>query len=478
MNNEPELRTLAGGSVLILIGMLLSFSLEFAIRVIAARILDEAGFGLLFLGLKLLNFFLLVSLLGLDNGTVTKLASSLGQGDKDAARAFSGSAFMLSFCLASLGSLAMWGFSDFLAMSFQVAGLSAILKILSIAVLPIIMVRTITATLRGMKRFAPKVAFDDGFFFGLRLVLIVVAAFLVVSASTLALAISAAAVISAAIYLIYFAKTNPLGMRVSSQHAKSLVAFSLPLGLQIVAYHLMTSSDVLALGIHTSASTVGLYGTIVILSQFVPIGMMAVYFAFLPAAAELYATGHVEALRRSYSVASRWGVFMSLPVFVLLEAFPRTCLSIFGPEYMAAASWMQILALGYLVHAVIGMSGPTVVAIGAPRVTGIAWTVAAVLSFAMAILTVPYLGAFGAAASIVVGFTIVNAIHLHYLKRRVEIKYMDGRTLRALVVSAIVILCFRVVLPEPTEAFPILWLIPLAALIGVLIVVGIAVFGG
>jgi len=477
VEDNSELTILAGGTFLTLIGMVIALALDFFIRVISARVLSTGDFGTLFLGLKILNIAVFVAILGMDNGATTQISYSYAKGDLIDVGSKMGTTLLMTFLTACASSVSLWLLSDTIAMIFAIPELGIVLKILSLGLLPILTVRILTAIFRGLKRFKPKVIFEDNLFFGLRILSVLSVAYLIATLEMISLAISLAALLGAVIYVAYFKKSITIQLSISKKTSKILLLFSLPLALQMLTYQLMTGADSLMVGFFTTASIVGLYGTTVILSQFIPIGTQAVYFAFLPAATGLYANNKMDSVRQTYLAASKWGLIISLIIFIILESFPRTALSIFGSNYVVAYPWLEILAIGYLIHSIIGLSGPTLVAIGKPKVTAAAWASSAATALIVAYFLVPMFGPIGAAIAVSIAFFLVNFIHLAFLWKEIQLKPIGQGSIRALIIGVGVILLTRFIFSEPANGFGLANILMIVFVPLALFLVCILVFG-
>ena len=307
-NEIKELQSLAGGSTLVLIGLVAFLGLEFATRVILARFLDEVQFGIFFLALRLMNLLIITSLLGLDQGTPQKISAAIAQNGSDEAKPIIGTTIVITIGTGLISGVILWSISDWLQVVFQLAGLSDILKILSIALPAIILMRSFTLVFRGQKRILPKVVFDDITGYGLRFSLILIVAIVGSSILVFAWSITTAALVTVFAYGVYFVRANRLGASFSKQTASALLIFSFPLMAQNLMYQLMTSADVLTLGLYSSAAMLGIYAGALTLGQFIQVGVQTVYFTYLPVATEIHSVNAIDDFKRTYLVV--WGTRM------------------------------------------------------------------------------------------------------------------------------------------------------------------------
>ena len=87
-----------------------------------------------------------------------------------------------------------------------------------------------------------------------------------------------------------------------------------------------------------------------------------------------------------------------MPIFIILVMFPNVILSnLFGSGYSDAVYTMQILALGFFIHSILGSSGYTLVSIGQVRFLMWSGLIAVIANIIMNIILIPPMGIFGAA---------------------------------------------------------------------------------
>jgi O-antigen/teichoic acid export membrane protein len=90
-------------------------------------------------------------------------------------------------------------------------------------------------------------------------------------------------------------------------------------------------------------------------------------------------------------------VFITWPALILMILFPDTCMSIFGHGYAGYIDVLRILLIGQMVAALIGHSGMVLVMTGRYPSARLASLVAGMSLVGLAVVTIPALGAEGAA---------------------------------------------------------------------------------
>ncbi|MEU2222980.1 oligosaccharide flippase family protein [Streptomyces sp. NPDC018347] len=200
---------------------------------------------------------------------------------------------------------------------------------------------------------------------------------------------------------------------------------------------------VLLSGLSTSEQA-GIYtavGRVVVAATLV---QLAVRLAFAPEISRLLAVDELDQARHLHRVATRWIVVFSWPLLVLLADFPGTVLSLFGPEFAQGAGALTVLSVASAVNVGVGNAQTVLLMAGRSSwhlaVTGAAFAVQVTIG----VLTVPHLGALGAALSwgaAIVGENLVAAV---LVRRHPGFTTVDGGYVAALA-SGLVLTALAVV---------------------------------
>ncbi|ALO99459.1 lipopolysaccharide biosynthesis protein [Streptomyces olivaceoviridis] len=143
-------------------------------------------------------------------------------------------------------------------------------------------------------------------------------------------------------------------------------------------------------GVYTAIGRVVTAGTLL---------QLAVRLAVAPQISRLLAVDQVAEARHLHRVSTCWIVLFSWPLFVLVAAFPRTVLSVFGPEFVAGAPALVVLCVASMVNVAVGNAQTVLLMSGRSSwhlaVTALAFTV----QLTVGLLAVPRWGVVGAAVS-------------------------------------------------------------------------------
>ncbi len=183
----------------------------------------------------------------------------------------------------------------------------------------------------------------------------------------------------------------------AAARTRAVVGFALPRTLSAALEQGLQWVDVLLLGLLLGSGAAGVYGGA---SRFVQTGMVvdtALRVVVSPQFSALLHEGDEEALEDTYTTATVWLVLFAAPIYVLLAVFAPVVLALLGPEFVAGAGVLTVLALGCTVtflagniHTLLLMSGRSGWAAGNKAVV-LAVNVAANL------VLLPRLGMIGAA---------------------------------------------------------------------------------
>ncbi|WP_030992407.1 MULTISPECIES: lipopolysaccharide biosynthesis protein [unclassified Streptomyces] len=143
-------------------------------------------------------------------------------------------------------------------------------------------------------------------------------------------------------------------------------------------------------GVYTAIGRVVTAGTLL---------QLAVRLAVAPQISRLLAVEQVAEARHLHRVSTCWIVLFSWPLFVLVAAFPRTVLSVFGPEFVRGAPALVVLCLASMVNVAVG-NAQTVLLMSGRSSWHLAVTAAAfTVQLTVGLLAVPRWGVVGAAVS-------------------------------------------------------------------------------
>ena len=412
---NQSLQKIAKGTGIIFIGTIIGMLLGFVSRIIIVRYTTQTEYGIYSLALVLMNIFAVISTLGLQEGVTRQVAFYRGKNDTSKVKGVVLSSLQIAVIASILLSIILFLTSDFISINFfHRPELSSPVKIFSIAIPSFVLINIFTSIFRGLGKAEVKVYFQDILRNALFPLFLIAVILLGLPFMGVVYAFVASIVLTCIAFAVYTIKKSPLAMREKrsvnvSPIRRELLFFSLPLMVITLLPTIMTWTDTLMLGYFKTTDIVGLYNGALPLAHLLLVILTSTVFLYMPLTSQLYAKNQMEEMKRSYAVLTKWIFSATLPIFLVLFLFPEAVLNLlFGSRYIGAAFALQILALGFLTHAFLGLNGNTLLAMGKNRF--LMWTeiIIVILNIILNIALIPFLGIAGAAIATASSLALKN----------------------------------------------------------------------
>ncbi|AZQ36757.1 polysaccharide biosynthesis protein [Streptomyces cyaneochromogenes] len=174
---------------------------------------------------------------------------------------------------------------------------------------------------------------------------------------------------------------------------------------------------------------------------------LAIRLAVAPEISRLLAVDEIAQACHLHRVSTRWIVLFSWPLLVLLTSFPKTVLSLFGPEFEQGAVALVVLCAASAINVGVGNAQTVLLMAGRSSwhlvVTGAAFAV----QLAVGILTVPRWGVLGAALSWGAAIVVENLVSAALVRRHPGFTIVD----RGYLTAAVAGLCLTGALVLPVR---------------------------
>lgn len=408
---------LASGSAAIVIGDIYSTGLMFLSRVIPARLLDTDGYGLLILGLTVLNLIGPVAVLGLHRG----LARNIPQADRGGQVNLIRSGLHLAVASSVVIGVVLFLSRGLVESMLNEPGLAPVLALIAVALPGWTVAKLVTGgLLRGLTRVTERVLINNI----LRPTLIIISIVLFAEkygaagvAGGWAFALGFTAFVGLVVY-VGFVRGNGGGF---DPQYRFLLSFSLPLMVSGIFVTSMRQIDNVVLGFFLNATSVGIYDASFTIAAVLHLGINALRFLFMPVFSSLLDTGDVGQMERVYSIVTKWIVLLTLTPFLGILLFPATVLEIvFRPAFVAGTPVLVVLASGFMLNAAFGPTGPSLISLGETRMMMYVTGVGVVVNLVVNVMLVPIIGALGAAVASVCTYTAINFLYFLYIYKVLE----------------------------------------------------------
>jgi len=146
---------------------------------------------------------------------------------------------------------------------------------------------------------------------------------------------------------------------------RQMVLYSFPTALTGIFYTLVIWVDRLFIGYFLPASDVGVYQAISQTSIFFAIILSAFNAVFLPMISDMFHQKQFGRLEKTYQVSTKWGLYLSIPVFLTICFVPVEMMQvIFGGEYALNVQPLLILSVAQLINVGTGAVGVLLIMTG------------------------------------------------------------------------------------------------------------------
>lgn len=407
---QDDIRRLGRGASIALLGRIGGRGLHLVGQVMLARLLGPAEFGLFALGWTLVHMGSAIAHLGLDQGVV-RYGAEFWQKDDDRFRAVLRQSLGLTALFGVTVALILFVTASWLAVDvFQKPDLETVFRWFALALGFATILQVSAAATRVSQRMQFSVLAED---VAPPAVLLLVAGILVglagLGLTGATLAAVAGFVAGTGLVFLFLRRLygwTPRAARFASFPTKELLRFSLLAWLAGIFTMLTLRVDRLLVGYFLPASEVGVYqaaSQAAMLSAIILTGFNAI---FAPMIARLYHSGELERLSELFKVSTKWGLYVSLPLFLVLTVAPDELMkAVFGEAYAEGAVPMLIMAGAQLFNAATGAVGFMLIMTGHPRRWMVLSAGSLLLNVVFGLVLIPRLGIVGAA--IAVGCAVV-----------------------------------------------------------------------
>ena len=419
---NQSLQKIAKGTGIIFIGTIIGMLLGFVSRIILVRFTTQTEYGIYSLALVIISIFVMISTLGLSEGSTRYIAYFRGKNEEGKVKGVISSSIKIAI-IASI-SLAVISFfvSDFISSSiFHTPALSTPLKIFSIAIPFTVLINVFISIFRGFDRVDARVYFQNILSPVLYLLFLIAVVLFSLSFLGVVYAYVMSIAVTCVVFVIYMVKKSPLSMKrkemVDNSMTKELLIFSVPLLAVSMLMMVMSWTDTLMLGYFKTPDVVGLYNAALPLANLILVVLTSMNFIYVPIISQLYSKNLIEEMKRNFAVLTKWIFSLTLPLFFILFLFPDVVLDLlFGSRYIGATFALQILAIGFFCNASLGFPYSTLLVIGKSKFLMCVFLISAIINIVLNIALIPPMGIVGAsiasALSLIVA-RILNTIKLY-----------------------------------------------------------------
>ena len=447
---SDSLKKVARGAGIAMMGITLGLLFNFIAKVIIARYGLETNYGMFSLALAILNLSMMLSCLGLHLGVTRYIAYFRAKDDVAKVREAISVSLQLSTAASLIICIALFFSAEAIAVNiFHNSQLTQFLRIFAIGTPLFTLIYIIAAIFRGFDQVEPQVCFQYIMVNGLFIIFLALIVAIDLPFVTVFYAYLAALAVTFIGIAIYTTKKLPHPIIFTDKETndtvrKDLLFFSLPLLGMAMLFMMVLWMDTLMLGHFKTPEVVGLYNAAYPLAQSIFLPPFALMLIYTPIVTGLYSRNLMADLKRSYTIATKWLAFITVPIFLVLCLYPEYVLGLFfGSAYIAAAPALRILSLGFILNNLPGPYVATLIALGKSRFMMWATLAVATVNVILNIVLIPPLGIVGAAIASAASLTLFSTINSVKLYLVCQAQPLSKNLLKPLVASVILALIFQ-----------------------------------
>jgi len=426
---DKELRGMARGSAVNLVGAACTAVANFGLMVVVTHGFSRAEAGIFFSATSLFLLLMALGQLGTGTGLVYFISRARALGNVRMLSVYMRTASGPVLAVSVAMSVALVAFAPQVA-DLTTAGdpghLASYLRVLGLFLPVACFYQVALSATRGLKTMRPSAYVDHIARPVLQLALVAGAA-VVASANLLALAWVVPYL--PAVFLVWLAwqrqhtrivqRSDPAGDDTTEAPPAGTAGvfwrFTSPRALALFAQMAMQRLDIVLVAALRGPVEAAVYAAATRFLVLGQLGNQAVATAVQPRIGAALARDDLALGRRLYGTSTAWLMLITWPVYLTFAAFGPFLLSVFGSSYRAGAQALLLLSLAMLVATGCGMVDMVLNMAGRTTWTLANTTLALVLMVGLDVWLVPELGVLGAAIGWSISRTVANLVPLTLL---------------------------------------------------------------
>lgn len=452
---EKNLKLVAGSSIIVFIGILISKIFSYLYIIFVGRNLGPEIYGLFSLSTIIIGWLVAVASLGFSGGIVRFISFYRGKKQKNKINfLFQFSFLSILFSTLIVASLSFL-FSDFIAVNFfHEQQLSIYLKIFS-AFLPIWALSLFFfSVMRAFEKINELSVIERIIQNTSKFLILLLLIYFGLKSSAVIFSFIIGIFISFALSFFYIKKKIPsvfenysLSDKIKKTLLKNFISYSWPTLFFGIFYSTFYWTDSFFLGFFYSAKEVGIYNVVVpiaFLLAFVPEIFLQLFF---PLVTKEYSKNKIELIRDVSKQVSKWIFLLNLPIFFIFFLFPGAIINIlFGSEYLVAELSLKFLLISWLISSVFSVSNNLLSMVGKSKTILFDLVIASIVNIILNYVLIPMpnlwgidnsLGINGAAFATMISVLLFNILIFIHANSATSIIPIRRKMLRIFFISLI-----------------------------------------
>jgi O-antigen/teichoic acid export membrane protein len=437
VNYQSEMGRIFQQSGIVFAGTILTAALGYVFRVYLARVLGAEALGLYALGMTIISFLGIVNVLGLPDSAVRFVAQYVAAKRVDGLRSLLWNGVWILVAVNLILAALLLKSGPWVVKHFYHSPQLA-------RYLPLFALIMITGTLNG---FFGKVLAGYRQVGRRTMITRGVASPITIAVTVLLITLGGglwgylvAQIVSAVVVLVLLVRLvwhlTPVAARSPDMKRiwiePEVWSFSAAMfGVGIMEFFI-GQTDRVALGFFRGAHAVGIYTMATALIAYEPIILQSVNQIFAPVISDLHTRGEHALLGRLFQTLTKWMLGLTLPLAIVMIAYARPIMRIFGHDFEAGWPILVIGTCGQLVNCGVGSVGNLLLMSGNQRRLIRVQGVMAVVMVLLSVKLIPIWGALGAAVAAAITNVGVNAWNLVEVRKALKLSPYNRSYLKLL----------------------------------------------
>ena len=444
---NQNLKLIAKSSLIVFIGIFIAKVLNYAYRIIIARIMGPETFGLFVISITVIGLITSLLSIGFPEGLVRYIAVLRGKKQHNKIRNLFRFSIALTFFAGVIGGISLFILSRPIAVEiFHNSSLTNFLIAFAIAV-PIILIYNIfSALLRAfeeiswysfieniLQNFMKLASLIFLIFLGLKINAVIFSYLIGIS---ITLFVSYLVLINKIPHL--FKKEN-IKTKEKSKVLKGFIQYSLPLMFFGIVSSFLVLIDSFVIGYFKDASQVGFQNAAISIALLLLTTPLLFSKLFLPLITKEYGRKNFKLIEELSRQVQKWIFIINLPALLLMLLFPGAIINIlFGSTYLVAENALRFMALGLFILSIGNSVAENLIyMMGKSKLVLYNIIFVSIVHLVLNIILVPKYGINGSAFSTMIVCMLLSLMTFIQVRHYISIKLLGRKTLRIISISLI-----------------------------------------
>jgi len=429
LTGDKDLQELLKGSGTALILRIAGIVFGYLFTLAVTRTLGAKAWGIFALCMVVLQISSVIGRLGMDTALLRFTAEYASKGNIDVLKIIYKKILALILPFSVLTAVFVYSISPILSNTvFHKMYLTPYFRVVSLITVPFILLWIHSEGIRGFKKIKEYMLIQQTGVFIIALAVLLMGLMLkktlFLPLTSYGISVMVLAIISIYMWHNYLRKpavTNTLSQQTSSISYKSILFVSIPMLISSSLALVMGWTDTIMLGIFRTAQEVGIYNVALKVSLIASLTLTAINTIAAPKFAEFWGKKDRKGLEKIIKQSTRLIFWTSLPATLLILAFPKTILKMFGEKFINGYSSLIILTIGQFINAASGSVNWILNMTDNQHIVQINIAIGTMINLILNYLLIPPLGIKGAAIATTISMIYWNVMGIIYIKHKLGI---------------------------------------------------------